>query len=345
MLKLEKNPLKGPMITKILSTVSLPLLLTVSFLFAQESSSSPEEWAEDFIQFHGIYTVPNAAHKTLEVTLAIDQFDHYSILQSKIAKLICQESQRPSINLQLNGKRSDDSAKNSCAIVGGMGPLSDARILSLIVEKLKEKNIADDCKINLLSAPPPRTFLEILCNSQSYLSNLYHFLNKNHSAVYLASNTAHLHFGFINALGKKNLVNLTHYIADKAKDSVDIPSVLILGTKAAKKATLYENLFQERSINYLTINQEEQEIVQEEINKTKMGKLEDGGEKLYDLICNVIQRQKNSVNLLLLACTELSIALESQKNKLEALGITILDSEELFAEKIANDIQNLTPNN
>ncbi len=307
-----------------------------------EEFPSAEVWAEQFILQHGINSQGNFAGKLLPVSLPIDKSPYYSALQKKIAVLIPSEFQRPSLSLQVSGDEVIPFSQSSCAILGGMGPLSDARILDLVVTKLKQRNLLDRCKITLLSAPPPRGFFEILWNMQSYLVKLYAFLNGDHHHVYLASNVAHSHFNFMNMLGRKNMVNLTRYVADVAESCIAHPRVLIIGTKLGAKEQLYEKLLQDRNIEYVSLSEAQQQIVQEEIEKTKSGHLYDCGDRLYKAIHDVVIKQStdgNPINVLLLGCTELPIALESKKSELQNLGVFIVDSEQLFAEKIAIDVE------
>ncbi len=304
--------------------------------FSEENSAylTPENWAEKWIEQHEIFPRCNASDQFLTVVLPIDKPEYYSALQKKIGECILKESERPKIELRMVG---EGITKNFCAILGGMGPLSDARILELVIAELKEKGFLDQCAIHLLSAPPPRGFIEMLRDVLPYLIHVHSFLNEGTRQVYLASNTAHIHIDFMNKLGKNNIANLVQYVADRAKTEVVDPCVFIVGTKAAKEKKLYERLFQERGVRFVTLPSDDQEIIQEEIEKTKMGMLNDGGERAFGVICKMI-KEGSPVNLLLLGCTELSIALQEKREQLEALGVLVLDSEQLFAEKISADM-------
>lgn len=301
-----------------------------------------ENWSEELIERYGIHSEANVADKLLSIALPVDKSDYYGMLQKKIAELIPKESQRSTVDLWING--GNPNSVSSCAILGGMGPLSDARILDLIIRKLKEKNVSDRCTIKLMSAPPPRAFFEVISDIQRYLINLHLFLNAdNHQhRVYLASNTAHIYFNFLNTLARGKVVNLTEYVVDRAESCVEHPHVLIIGTKVARKKRLYEKLFEKKGVQYANVNSEQQEVVQEEINKTKAGRSQADDDTLYNIICDGIKAQKikgTPVNVLLLGCTELSIALEGKLDELKRLGVVVLDSEELFAEKISIDIE------
>jgi aspartate/glutamate racemase len=127
------------------------------------------------------------------------------------------------------------------------------------MEKLSKKGLSQFCTVNLLSAPPPRDFWEVVSKGFSYAWRLYAFLQEERELVYLASNTAHIHFDWISKMSRGCLVNLTDYVADKVQSVLENPYVLIVGTKAGQKANLYGKLFAERSIPYAYLEQHEQD--------------------------------------------------------------------------------------
>ena len=267
--------------------------------------------------------------------LPIDKAGYYVTLQHELARQVPQESKRPCIDLRIHGT----SSKSSVAILGGMGPLSDARILECVISRLKGNKMEGD--IHLLSAPPPRTFIEILTGLPSYLIQLRRFLHQDHHMVYLASNTAHIHYRFLNWLGKNNIVDLTAYIADQAKSATDDACVLILGTKKAHDELLYDSRLEQKGVRFISISFSQQLVVQEAIDKIKEGIKDDSDEKIYSLVEEIVRmryRENKPVNILLIGCTELSILLEAKRKEIERLGLLILDSEKLFIEKICNDI-------
>jgi aspartate/glutamate racemase len=265
----------------------------------------------------------------------MDRSEYYSTLQKEIAKQIPLESQRPTIDLQLCGTQIDTPL--SCGIIGGIGPLSDAELLEQMIPQLRR---LDNIRIQLFSSPPPRTWGEVLLNIHHYLANLYKFLQRDHNRVYIASNAAHANFEPLALLGKGNLINLTEPIRDRMA-SGENSHVCIVGSTLARETRLYEHLFEEKGLSYTRTTPEEQVVVQEEIDKVKAGQLQDDGERLFALLEAIIERNKKEespVTHLLLACTELLMALRTKRLELECLGIQIVDSEQEFAAKIAEDL-------
>ena len=64
---------------------------------------------------------------------------------------------------------------------------------------------------------------------------------------------------------------------------------------------------------------------------------------IYTLICKQVANSNGQINALLIACTELSILLEGEKTKLEHLGLSVVDTEEFFIDKVVEDILLFTP--
>lgn len=313
----------------------IPYFFALYFLFSDclLAESKCEAWVLQYVKERGIETKKDASDQFYSLTLAPNQTSCYSELQNKIAAFIPKESQRPTISLLIEEDSIED--KVSVGIVGGMGPVSDARILNLIVEQLKQKKLTCSCRIHLLSAPPPRSIFEIVSRGFSYFMNLYQFLSSPRHFIYLSSNTAHIYFHWINEMGNHNLIDLTHYVVDKVQRVIKNPYVLIIGTTAAKNANLYGKLFQEREIQYLYLSDEQQEVAQQEIDRVKSGHINES--KLYGIISQVVV--ENPVNVILLACTELGMVLENRRKELNELGLIIIDSEQIFAEKISLDIE------
>lgn len=298
----------------------------ISSLYSDATNLTSDIWVKKFIEEHNL----NSA-ELFKINLSPSQIDYYETLQKTIAEKIPKESKRPTLFLEILGRQTP-----SYAIVGGMGPLSDARIVNLVIDNLRQKGLVNLCKISLLSAPPPRSIWESATKGFSYISRLYTFVNNDHTYVYLASNSAHLYFNWIDRLGSKNLVNLTQYVADQVQIISNKPHVLIAGTTKGRKANLYGKLLANRSISYAFPSDIEQDLIEEIIQMTKIGI--EPKSTLVDVLIKSIAKTKT--NTLLLSCTELSIALENQQEQLKALGIIIIDSEKLFAEKICIDIQN-----
>lgn len=253
-----------------------------------------------------------------------EEVQSYIALQKELAEKIPKESERPVVDLKLIASYT----KKEIGILGGMGPLSDARIIEKVASHTSHP-------IHLLSIPPPRTFLEISLGIYSYLYQVYQFLNEDLDRIYLASNTAHIHYDFLNWMGKGNVVNLTIFVANYTKDQLGSPCTLLLGTEKIQEHKLYEALFSERNVEYLTVDKITQKRLQEVIDQVKQGKQT---KELEDEIYQMILEKKEGAKAVLLGCTELSMLLENHHEKLREMGLVVIDTESLFVQKILEDL-------
>ena len=94
-------------------------------------------------------------------------------MQEAIAKKYPHEFSRPKIKVNfLFGKKESITKNQTIGILGGMGPLSDANLMKLIMKKLESTNVAKGTAINLYSIPPPRTTEEQMMHGPSYAASL-----------------------------------------------------------------------------------------------------------------------------------------------------------------------------
>ena len=162
------------------------------------------------------------------------------------------------------------------------------------------------------------------------------------------SNTAHINFRLLNRLANGKIVNLVDKVVNRIEqDNLPHPYVLVLGTTMAYQRKLYPQALDKKNISSMVPTPEEQEIIEDMICRIKSYRRADP-----TTLLNIINRkihlsctQNNPITHILLGCTELTIALRGKSEELKALikaqyGIElhIIDSEELFAKTIAEDV-------
>jgi aspartate/glutamate racemase len=261
----------------------------------------------------------------------------YLKVQKLIADKIPSEYNRPVISLKLYSNHYHLNSKH-IGILGEMGPLSDAHLLNKIIKNLRKSRVNSGYLIHLFSLPPPRKTSEQIIGGVKYFLRLRTFLNKNYKEYYLASNTAHLNFNIMKKIASSaNIIYLPSLISNKVKDSISDESVVVLGTTTAWKKKLYPKVL--RALNVKTLNpiSSEQKILQSWINRIKENYLIPS--KAIELLDHVrsLAMRKNS-KYILLACTELPLGLGDNIRVLENEGFTIFDTEDMFAEIIAESL-------
>lgn len=303
------------------------------------------EWAEDWLERQISGPDPGQDYSHHFHTLRGDESfaSHYSCLQHRLAQLIPQESRRPTIEL-LVASSDWNETYGSYGIVVGMGPLSDSQILKEVLQHYNSSDNKKPFRLHLLSIPPPRTPYELMTKGPLYFWRISSFLQNSFHCVFLASNTAHTHLSFLRSLSKSPIVDLTQSVVDSIPSGDS--STLLLCTVAAHRSLLYETLFRNRQLPYLTPEPDQKERIQLIINSTKEGKSLSSNEtsdhlgmELYELILSMtIHAAGQRAKRILLGCTELPIALRNYHHILSQDGFELLDTEKIFAKVISEFI-------
>lgn len=280
----------------------------------------------------------------------------YKDLQEEIAKLIPEEYKRPTIILHIHGDNRPARTSRSVVIagekadlglVGGTGPLSDAHIVTKLIDRrIKDKRSLENVNIVLQSCPPPRPDegrVNRALHLTRYIKKTISFAKENYDFYALLSNTAHANASkFQNRLNRpEQLLHLVNDIADHVKQ--DHPGkVLVLGTLEAANVNLYPNALQHRGVVSVMPSASPQEKLQDYIDKIKSGKLKEIGDQFVDFMFDQIKSASNPSHVIL-GCTEIPLFLQTVNaakgktymtlltDKISAAGLTMptfIDSEE-----------------
>lgn len=290
--------------------------------------------------------------------------------------MLPEEAMRPVIFLDLYGEHVMKSSFVHVAILGGMGPISDASLLNKVISKISANNgDTTNVRIHLLSAAPPRRLIRILTTSLSYLLRVHSFLQSPYSVIFLASNTAHIFYSLMNYLGNGNVYNLCQDVAlaaklELARCGCPEGAVLILGTALARSRQLYDTYLSQYGIPFVNVSNLQDQHIQNQINIIKSGGHAD--DTVPSIIESILTASRiatphnlsaASIGLILLGCTELPLAFPCLKNERtneilikggeianvddlnvksyldklhEEFNVSVLDSEDIFASIIAN---------
>ena len=287
-------------------------------------------FTSDFLKEHAIAKGKDVSHQKITLRLSPANWKHYYILQQEIAKLIPEESKRPTLDLTLTAA-TGNSYGSSIGIAGGTGPLSDSELLKSLMNTrfIKKKLNWNKFAINLYSSPPPRTVHEELSRGVRYLAGLREFATRGHDKYFLASNTAHSQIGSFRELvaltwsylnvsvsahpQKDPVVDLAEYVAQKvAVNSPDGPEdILIFGTLKAFHNHLYPKYLSASGLedgqlqplnkskkilgNYYTMKDVHRATeLQGYIDMAKEGKMEEAGARVKTLILGEVKRIRDA---------------------------------------------------
>ncbi|MCP3666456.1 MAG: aspartate/glutamate racemase family protein [Gammaproteobacteria bacterium] len=271
------------------------------------------------------------------------EIQSYQRLQKTLADKIPIEFERPVIDLKVfYGLQTKPLAEKTIGILGGMGPLSDANLLSLIHQKIKPQASELNVSIHLFSLPPPRTRRQQFVGGILYGARLTKFLNHSYAAYYLASNTAHVNAESIEKISSNdNLQNLVDRVANYVKSvqgelEAD-DDVMILGTEQAWSKRLYDDYFDRKDVAFNRLNESQQKYLQASIDAIKKGQWNDINASNLESWVRHRAEEYNTLSILL-SCTELPLGLHDQIGDLEHDGFTVFNTEKLFADFITQDL-------
>mmetsp|Transcript_1215 Transcript_1215/g.1999 ORF Transcript_1215/g.1999 Transcript_1215/m.1999 type:complete len:325 (-) Transcript_1215:2916-3890(-) len=278
-------------------------------------------------------------------------YRHYLCIQKHLSEIIPREYNRPTIEFHVKGTDWIDGGP-ACNIIGGMGPVSDSQLLDKILQQLSNDkySLNRNFRIKLLSIPPPREARELFWGGFRYFRRLRAFLGSRSQAVYLASNTAHIYLPMFRALSTSPVIDMTEHVVNilhSQQANTRFQRILILGTIAGHQNQLYESKLTQKNIPFVILPYEEQSFVQEVINATKENRLQ--ADQLLTFLKKLqIFIEKEKFDAILLACTELPIALHDQiHNHTLTISpnqtILVIDSEQIFAEIISQHLKHGNP--
>lgn len=277
----------------------------------------------------------------------------YQAAQKLIAKKIPAEAERPAIDIRFYfGNPETVNPQESLGILGGIGVLSDANLIKLVMTKKSPEQLANltGKMVHLFSLPPPRG-LDSLKTPQGarqgglYLPRLSRFINRGYGKFYMASNTAHLNIAYLKSLKVTHdeaIQHLPEQLVAQVKAhklATNNPeSVLILGTTQAWEGGLYDQLLTAAEVPYTRLAQPQEQIgIQDWINRVKAAPLDHEEEAALKSYIEALAARYQTTSILL-GCTELPLGIESYLSELRAQGYSIYDSEDIFAAIIAQQL-------
>ena len=240
--------------------------------------------------------------------------------------------------------------KKIVGIVGGMGPFAGIDLAKKIVDNTLVKKDSDHISTILFTLPelvPDRTEFLLgytLSNpAEGIISILDEMVVVGVSVVCLACNTSHsnpilsrvLQHIEVNNLGVE-LVSMVGAVVDKVLDTLAaVKKVGVLATDGTVYNDVYGKAFREHGIDVIyPPEQLQRECVHDVIYNTKYGikavSNPISNEARIKLNCVLDWMIKANVDVVILACTELPLAIREEKYK----NVLLLDSTKELARKL-----------
>ena len=298
-------------------------------LLQEIQSSNPTTSLTKMQEAHYSFVVD--AEQTKQIKL-------YKQLQQEIAKRIPTEYDRPIIELKIHFNKTNKNSAKTIGILGGIGPLSDASIVEKLVKHIEPFSIKQNLSIHLLSMPPPRSTWEMLTGGISYIKKLYEFASLDYSQFFMASNTAHMHYEKFAKLTSAKAFNLPDTVIEKLKQqnpNGTSLNVLILDTQKAYRNKLYQKKLLKWGIKHVDLSASHRQNLEHWIKKTKIGQVTSHDSFQFYQFIAALSSHYNA-GAIILACTEIPLALSIHVSKLRERGILVLDSESILVDAIAS---------
>lgn len=278
-----------------------------------------------------------------------NNISRYQNLQNEIATKQGSEQLRPMIHFQAHNMFNDKYHLHvePVFLLGGMGPLADASIVSNVLKRLKMKKISYD--IHLFSLPPPRNIFAVskMLTYNKYLKNIKQCLkihSRKNTCMFLLSNTAHLNRNILASLNTHTF-NLIPSIVQRIKSNTGSNSknhYLILSTTKSNSNELYELWFKKNEM--LSLDTHQQATVQSSIQLLKENKYDYKNDVLLHTIQEIANSKLHSSFQLILACTELS--LWCKKTNISPIkSLNIHDTADIMSDIIVDYICHPTKSN
>ncbi|MDO5717653.1 MAG: amino acid racemase [Tissierellia bacterium] len=196
-------------------------------------------------------------------------------------------------------------------ILGGMGPMATVRFYEMIVKNTDANCDQEHIDTVIIShATMPDRTKAILDGEVDELlektrRDIQVFERLACEYIAIPCNTMHYFYKDIQEMTEIKVLNMIEIAVDEAFRRFGNSKIAVLGTDGTMKTRIYENEIKKRNLEYLRVNKSEQELIMETIYGIKStGNLyyPDFEKLIYNLL------DKKSVDCIILACTELSIA-------------------------------------
>jgi len=220
-------------------------------------------------------------------------------------------------------------------IVGGIGPESTVEYYKGIINVFRQQSghEADYPEIVLYSVNMTRMLQMI--EAQKW-DNLIDFLldsiNSIHDAgaqfAAIAANTPHIVFNEVKSKAPIPMLSIVEQTCSKAVD-MGLKRVGLMGTKFTMQSDFYQRVFRQKGISISLPNSDEQQLIHDKLmSEIELGVIKEATkQQLLSIVKRMIA--ENSINGLVLGCTELPLILDRDE-----YGIPFLNTSAIHIESI-----------
>lgn len=223
----------------------------------------------------------------------------------------------------------------SIGILGGMAPASTLKYYQILFRLAENKGWGKKYPEIIIFSINFQEFYELISKDKekeiiSLLSDKVEKLQKaGADFALLASNTPHRFIKELEASSSIPLLNIAEATAERA-ETRGFEKVALLGTKYTMEGDFYQESFHERNMEIVTPRISDREFINQIIfEELVKGELDE--EKKDEVIRTVEDlEERESIDAVVLGCTELPIVFDSDNLGLPALNSTRIHAEAAF---------------
>lgn len=219
-------------------------------------------------------------------------------------------------------------------MIGGTGPESTVDYYQRLIKLYQLKTNDGSYPEIIISSIDMTAMLKLVANKNwdaliDLLSNEVNSLYKAGATIgFLSANTPHIVFDQVQKLSAIPLISIVQSTR-KCAESLKLKKIGLMGTLFTMQSNFYQREFDKSNIALVIPNQKEQQFIQEKLMmEIEKGIFLDSTRK--DLL-NIVERMiaENSIQGLILGCTELPLIL-----KKDEFGIPFLNTTKIHVESI-----------
>lgn len=219
-------------------------------------------------------------------------------------------------------------------ILGGLGPESTVEYYRGIIKALHSKTPDSDYPQIIVYSANLTEFWRIIETGQ--FNNLTTWLTDKIKSLYdagaefaaIASNTPHIVFEEVKSRSPIPMLSIVEETCKKAK-SMSLKKCGLFGTKLTMQSSFYQDYFNKNGISIAVPEKSDQELLNEKIfSELQTGMIkEETRTQFLQIVKKMIDTQ--SIDSLLLACTELPLILSKDEYGIPFLSTTAIQIESI----------------
>ena len=228
----------------------------------------------------------------------------------------------------------DEKQMKKIGILGGLGPESTVDYYKEIISAFNSKYTSMAYPDILVYSANINELMTFVGNddwqglSKWLLEKIDSLKQAGANFVAIASNTPHIVFEDIKLKASLPLLSIVEATCDKARE-LNLKNIGLIGTKLTMEADFYKRPFIANGISVVTPTKEEQQIIHHRLfSEIELGIFKDS---TRDELLAITKRmvEENSIDSLILGCTELPLILTESR-----YDIPFLNTSKIHCEKI-----------